>query len=253
MTSTDAAAPPSSRVRRLGRSAAYAAVVTVVFFGTGFLVRSKWDPLIGFDDAAVRALVPITRDHPWLLDFWLAWQAAFLPRNLYALGLLLCLWVWLGRELRTRAWWAFGTMMFAWFVEFAGKFVFQRARPVIEDPVSKAPGYSFPSGHALGSAAFFTTVVLLLWPVVRSRGWRVVMVTVSAVCVVLTALDRTFLGVHYPSDVTVGVITGVGLVLASYAGYARWNPRTPEATRDPDTHPDDTDLAEDRSLSPQEP
>jgi len=27
--------------------------------------------------------------------------------------------------------------------------------------------------------------------------------------------------VHFPSDVTVGVITGVGLALASYAGYVR--------------------------------
>src|SRR6476646_8101087 len=50
------------------------------------------------------------RRHPWLLDFWLFWQAAFLPRNLYAIGTVLCLWVWLRKGLRTRAWWAFGTM-----------------------------------------------------------------------------------------------------------------------------------------------
>ncbi len=236
--SDDEPTTESSRLRRLGRSWVYAAVIAVVFFGTGFLVRSKWDPLINLDDAAIRTLVPITRDHPWLLDFWLFWQAAFLPRNLYAVGTVLCLWVWLGKGLRTRSWWAFGTMMFAWFVEFAGKFVFQRARPVVEDPVSKAPGYSFPSGHAVGSAAFFTTVVLLLWPIVERRAWRVVMVTVSAVCVVLTALDRNFLGVHYPSDVTVGVVTGVGLVLASYAGYAGWNPPSPtRPPTDPDTGP----------------
>ncbi|HMM94226.1 phosphatase PAP2 family protein [Phycicoccus sp.] len=254
MTSTDAAAPHRTRARRLGRSVAYAAVVAVVFFGTGFLLRSKWDPLINADDAAIRALVPITRDHPRLLDFWLFWQGAFLPRTLYLIGTALAVWLWLGKGMRTRAWWAFGTMMFAWFVEFAGKYVFQRARPVVEDPVSKAPGYSFPSGHALGSAAFFTTLVILLWPVVRGRGRRAVMVTVAAVCVIVTALDRVFLGVHYPSDVTVGVITGVGLVLGSYAGYARWNPRDPDPAHDPDVdpRPDDTDVAGDRSLSPQE-
>ncbi len=131
--------------------------------------------------------------------------------------------------------------MFAWFVEFAGKLVFQRARPIVEDPVSKAPGFSFPSGHALGSTAFATTVVVLLWPIVRGRAGRAVMLTAAGVLVVVTALDRTFLGVHYPSDVTVGIITGVGLVLASYAGYSGWNPpERPSTARDPDTRTDTT-------------
>ena len=42
------------------------------------------------------------------------------------------------------------------------------------------------------------------------------------------------LGVHYPSDVTVGVVTGVGLALASYAGYSGWNPPHPTEGDDPD-------------------
>ena len=46
-------------------------------------------------------------------------------------------------------------------------------------------------------------------------------VTAAVAMVTVTASDRVLLGVHFPSDVTVGVITGVGLVLASYAGYRR--------------------------------
>lgn len=236
MTSGDTSTREGSRTRRLGRAAAYAGVTAVVFFGVGVIIRSRWDPLIDLDDATIRWMTDITRQHPTLLDTLLIWQAGSLPRSLYAVGTCLCLWVWLGKGMRTRAWWAFGTMMFAWFVEFAGKLVFQRARPLVEDPVSKAPGFSFPSGHALGSAAFATTVVVLVWPIVPSRAWRAVMVAVAGGFVVLTALDRTFLGVHYPSDVTVGVITGIGLVLASYSGYRGWNPPgRPGTTHDPDT------------------
>lgn len=238
VTTPDVPTRQRSRARRLVRAAGYAVATTVVFFGVGFLIRSKWDPLIDFDDRAITWATGITREHPALFDALVVWQAVFLPRNLYIVGTLVCLWVWLGKGLRTRAWWAFGTMMLAWFVEFAGKFVFERARPVVEDPLSKAPGYSFPSGHAVGSAAFATTMVILLWPVVRNTAARVVMVAVAVLVVVLTALDRPFLGVHYPSDVTVGVITGVGLVLASYAGYAGWNPpKSPRTVHDPDTTP----------------
>jgi undecaprenyl-diphosphatase len=62
------------------------------------------------------------------------------------------------------------------------------------------------------------------------------MVAAAALVAVLTCLDRVFLGVHYPSDVTAGLILGVGLVLASYAGYLDWNPPTDETVDDPDTH-----------------
>ena len=153
------------------------------------------------------------------------------------MGTVLCLWVWLAKGLRTRAWWAFGTMMVAWFIGLSAKYVFQRARPVVEDPVSQAPGYSFPSGHALNSAAWATTVVILLWPLLKPLWARVTAVVLAVLVVLVTAFDRVLLGVHYPSDVTVGILTGVGLVLASYAGYVGWNPPDPTEADDPDIGP----------------
>ena len=60
-------------------------------------------------------------------------------------------------------------------------------------------------------------------------------VVLAALVILVTALDRVFLGVHYPSDVTVGVLTGIGLAFASYAGYAGWNPPHPTDADDPDT------------------
>ena len=234
MTSTTAETPARTRVRRLGRALAYAVPVAVVLFGVGFLVRSKWGPLQDLDDAIIDATTSFTRERPGLRTFLITWQWLTQPIRLYAVGTVLCLWVWLAKGLRTRAWWAFGTMMVAWMVGLGAKYVFQRARPLVEDPVSQAPGYSFPSGHALNSAAWATTVVILLWPLLRPLWARVTAVVLAVLVVLMTALDRVLLGVHYPSDVTVGVVTGVGLVLASYAGYVGWNPPDPTEADDPD-------------------
>ncbi|MGG5261020.1 phosphatase PAP2 family protein [Phycicoccus avicenniae] len=234
MTSTDVAGPPRTRARRLGRAAGYALATALVLFGVGFLVRSRWDPLISFDDTVIERLTDVTRDHLGFRDALLAWQEAFRPVYLHVIGTVVCLLVWWRTGMRTRAWWAFATLMLSWSVGLGAKYVFQRARPVVEDPVSEAPGYSFPSGHAVNTSAWVTVLVVLLWPVVRSRAGRALMVLVAAVLVVGTAFDRMFLGVHYPSDVTVGTLTGVGLVLASYAGYAGWNPRDPRPADDPD-------------------
>ena len=68
-----------------------------------------------------------------------------------------------------------------------------------------------------------TVVVLLCWPLLR-RGGRVVLLVVAATFVLSVCLDRVFLGVHYPSDVTAGVLLGCGLVLASWLGLLGWQP-----------------------------
>lgn len=238
MSSHDTPDRAPTRARRLGRAAAYALPVAVVLFGVGFLVRSKWGPLQSLDDAIIDATTSFTRPREELRSFLVFWQELTQPIKLYAVGTLLCLWVWLAKGLRTRAWWAFGTMMFAWMIGLGAKYVFQRARPVVEDPVSEAPGFSFPSGHALNSAAWATIVVILLWPLLKPRAAKVAAVVLAVLFVGLTALDRVLLGVHYPSDVTVGVLTGVGLVLASYAGYTGWNPPRPTEVDDPDIDED---------------
>jgi len=236
--STTAQTSSRTQGRRLGRAFAYGVPVAVVLFGVGFLVRSKWGPLQNLDDALIQTATSFTRPRDGLRSFLIAWQWLTQPIRLYLVGTLLCLWVWLAKGLRTRAWWAFGTMMVAWFIGLVAKSVFQRARPVVEDPVSRAPGYSFPSGHAVNSAAWATIVVILLWPLLKPLWARVTAVVLAVLVVLMTALDRVLLGVHYPSDVMVGVVTGVGLALASYAGYVGWNPPDPTAADDPDVGPD---------------
>ena len=227
---------PRRILRRLARALVLGVSVAVAVTLIAFLVRSRFDPLLRLDDGAIRGATDVTRAHPAFRSALLGWQAATQPLNVYAVATVVCLWVWFGRHLRTRAWWAFATMMIGWNLALLLKYAVQRARPVVEDAVSHAPGYSFPSGHAANAAIAATALVVLLWPVVERRPARVIMVTIAAVFVVVTCLDRVYLGVHYPSDVTAGLLLGVGLVLASYAGYLDWNPEAPQAAEDPDLH-----------------
>lgn len=234
MASDDAPTRQQTRARRLVRAGVFALAVAVVLFGVGYLVRSKWGPLQSLDDAIVGGTTAFTRDHPGFRSALVVWQELTQPVNLYVVGTLLCLWVWLRKGLRTRAWWCFATMMLAWNLGLVAKLVVQRSRPVIEDPVSEAPGYSFPSGHALNAAAWATLVVILLWPLLETRVARVTAACLAVAFALVTALDRVWLGVHFPSDVTVGLVTGAGLALASYAGYSGWNPPEPTEVDDPD-------------------
>jgi membrane-associated phospholipid phosphatase len=91
----------------------------------------------------------------------------------------------------------------------AVKHLFQRGRPVLEDPLMTLPTYSFPSGHAAASTVFGGLICILVW---RSglRGPRAGVASACAVAwVVLVGASRVYLGLHYPTDVVAGTAEGL--------------------------------------------
>jgi membrane-associated phospholipid phosphatase len=183
----------------------------------GFAVRQKFDPLIRLDNDVIREATDFTRTHgaaPALL----ALQTVSQPFLLYILATGTALWAWLAKGLRSRALWAFVTMMVAWNVGLLAKALVGRARPIVDDPISHSPGFSFPSGHAFNVAVVTTVVVFLLWPLLSTVGHRVAMAVAVAFALVV-GLDRVLLGVHFPSDVLAGYVLGVGTTFSSWLGF----------------------------------
>ena len=98
------------------------------------------------------------------------------------------------------------------------KLFFARVRPALFNHLTPAPGYSFPSGHAMGSAAFFLTVYLLvaaLFP-----RWRWLAGVLGALLTLGIGLSRLVLQVHYPSDVLAGWALSAAWVLGVNLVYA---------------------------------
>ena len=213
---TDQQARPARSVRAL-RAVALAVAVALPVALLGLLVREQFDPLIRFDQTVIRQATDFTRA-TGLADFFIVVQEVSQPKWLHLVGTLVCLWAWRAKDLRNRALWAFATLMVGWFIGWAAKLLVQRARPVVEDPVSHADGYSFPSGHALNIAVWASVMVFLLWPLLSGTARRVAVV-VAALVVLLVGSDRMFLGAHFPSDVLAGVLLGLGITFSSWIGF----------------------------------
>ena len=86
------------------------------------------------------------------------------------------------------------------------KLIVGRPRPPVEH-LTQVSSYSFPSEHAVQAAAVFLAIAILLgrtWPI----AWRRILVGTALGLALLVAGSRVYLGVHYPTDVTVGLIVG---------------------------------------------
>jgi undecaprenyl-diphosphatase len=87
------------------------------------------------------------------------------------------------------------------------KVLFHRPRPTPVGGFIDAQQYSFPSGHAMVSAAFYFFIAYLAWRLMKGR-WRIVLVVGLVLLVLLIGLSRLYLQAHYLSDVIAGYLAG---------------------------------------------
>jgi undecaprenyl-diphosphatase len=89
------------------------------------------------------------------------------------------------------------------------KIGFSRPRPQVFEWGTHVSTSSFPSGHAMSSTVVFITVAYLAARLQKTRVARLATLVVAGLIVALICFSRMYLGVHYPSDVTAGVIVGL--------------------------------------------
>jgi undecaprenyl-diphosphatase len=128
------------------------------------------------------------------------------------------------------------------------KIAVERARPLFDEPVAHAGGYSFPSGHALNSMLGVTVILLILLPVLHGIT-RVVAFGLGFAVVLMVGFDRVALGVHYVSDVLAGWSVAFAVVAATSVAFETWRrsrgrrPTTPLEGVEPEAAPQMSDSA----------
>jgi undecaprenyl-diphosphatase len=97
-------------------------------------------------------------------------------------------------------------------------------RPSVEAVVivAKTDGLGFPSGHAMGAALFYGAIIAIAPHVVSDRLVARGIQVAAGVMMVLIALSRVRLGVHWPSDVVGGLLFGLSAVCLMQAGWEAW-------------------------------
>lgn len=102
------------------------------------------------------------------------------------------------------------------------KYLFARERPSDIEQLIEQGGYSFPSGHSMGSMVLYGGLVFLFVQLGKGRTKKIAAAIVAAFIILLVGISRIYLGVHFPSDVIGGFSLGAAALAISIALYGLW-------------------------------
>ncbi|MET8949057.1 phosphatase PAP2 family protein [Streptomyces sp. NPDC004542] len=206
---------------RLLGAAGVAAVAAVAFGLLLTLVEGQWRPLARLDASAARDLHRYALGHrEWTAALHLLSDRIWDPVTLRAAVAVLTGWLLYRRAWRLAAW-AAVTAVAGGLIGLLAKTVVERARPALNDPVAHAPGYSFPSGHAMTATTSFAVLMLVLAPLLP-RAWRIACWCVAVFSVLGVGFTRVALGVHWFSDVLGGWLLGLAVVALTTWAFEAW-------------------------------
>jgi undecaprenyl-diphosphatase len=100
-----------------------------------------------------------------------------------------------------------------WILNNGLKGLFGRARPDVVPHLSEVASLSFPSGHAMTSAAVYLTLGVLLMRLAERPITKFYCLGVAVLATLLIGSTRVYLGVHYPTDVLAGWLIGFAWAL----------------------------------------
>lgn len=116
---------------------------------------------------------------------------------------------------------------------------FARPRPTIVEHLYPTSSPSFPSGHAMNAFITYGAIAYLVGRLEPTAALRRTTWSVAAVLILAIGASRSYLGVHYPSDVLAGYLAGLAWLafIAAALGALRMLAR-----ERPETHAEEHDL-----------
>ena len=89
------------------------------------------------------------------------------------------------------------------------KNLYSRPRPLEDLHLVTVDSFSYPSGHAMSAMVFYGFLIYLTFRFIRNTWLQILVIIINTILILAIGISRTYLGVHYPSDVLAGWAAGL--------------------------------------------
>ncbi len=115
-----------------------------------------------------------------------------------------------------------GTFGLVCVANFIIKRIIRRIRPE-ELMIIEEVGFSFPSGHAMMTFAFFALLIHFVWKTIKNKTLKTTLVMLFSSMVLAIGFSRIYLGVHYLTDILAGFLISYVIVSFCLVAYnSKW-------------------------------
>ncbi|WP_270641815.1 phosphatase PAP2 family protein [Ligilactobacillus salivarius] len=178
-----------------------ASIYLALFLILLILVKTNSTIVTSFDKFVQNLLLPITNPTNTRIVEKITCLGG--PRIAAILSIIVSLYMFIRHNFKAGIWSA-STLVIGNLINVLAKNLIQRPRP--SDKLVAIGGYSFPSGHTFGTALFIFFVVFLIVPQIKDVTLRRILTFLGFLWILIIALTRVYLHVHYPTDTIASVL-----------------------------------------------
>ena len=178
-----------------------ASIYLALFLILLILVKTNSTIVTSFDKFVQNLLLPITNPTNTRIVEKITYLGG--PRIAAILSIIVSLYMFIRHNFKAGIWSA-STLVIGNLINILAKNLIQRPRP--SDKLFAIGGYSFPSGHTFGTALFIFFVVFLIVPQIKDVTLRRILTFLGFLWILIIALTRVYLHVHYPTDTIASVL-----------------------------------------------
>lgn len=178
-----------------------ASIYLALFLILLILVKTNSTIVTSFDKFVQNLLLPITNPTNTRIVEKITYLGG--PRIAAILSIIVSLYMFIRHNFKAGIWSA-STLVIGNLINVLAKNLIQRPRP--SDKLVAIGGYSFPSGHTFRTALFIFFVVFLIVPQIKDVTLRRILTFLGFLWILIIALTRVYLYVHYPTDTIASVL-----------------------------------------------
>ena len=178
-----------------------ASIYLALFLILLILVKTNSTIVTSFGKFVQNLLLPITNPTNTRIVEKITYLGG--PRIAAILSIIVSLYMFIRHNFKAGIWSA-STVVIGNLINILAKNLIQRPRP--SDKLVAIGGYSFPSGHTFGTALFIFFVVFLIVPQIKDVTLRRILTFLGFLWILIIALTRVYLHVHYPTDTIASVL-----------------------------------------------